>query len=288
MAETYCGKSCGECEQREKQNCRGCKNGPGMQIGGDCELARCCRMKGHETCATCGFSGTCGMLRGREGIPEDRQRRTEREAARKAAVAGRAPVLGKWLWVLFWLFIPATVGAFLSNENVVSLLPGLYYPGMLLSGGCSLVYAGILLAVSPVEERYRGAGICMLISSAANLLTAVISGGTEMVGMLFLTIPAGIVAIVGECKEYTAHSYALLDADSVLGEKWSDLRKWYIGAFCCILGGVVLTFVVPVLGLIVTLAASITLVVVSITKLVYLYRTADVFRRYAGLRAEED
>ena len=56
MAETYCGKICAECAQKETLNCSGCKAGPGRQFGGDCKLAKCCRAKGHQECATCGFS----------------------------------------------------------------------------------------------------------------------------------------------------------------------------------------------------------------------------------------
>ena len=286
MAETYCGKTCLDCAQREKLSCPGCKTGPGRRLSGDCELARCCREKGHETCATCGYSGNCGTLRGRERIPEKRQRCLELEAARRTALLKRAPVLGKWLWVLFWLFIPASVGALLSNENVVSLLPGLYMPGVILSGACSLVYAAILLRLSRVEETYKGAGICMLIGSAVGLLTAVLSGGGEMSGMLLLSIPASVVSIVGECKEYTAHSYVLADGDNVLAERWSTLRKWYIGAFCGTLGAVVLAFMLPLLGAVLLLASAVVLLVVSIVKLVYLYRTAKVFRA-CGDSAEE-
>ena len=50
MAETYCGKSCEECTKKEQLDCSGCKTGPGRQFGGDCELAKCVRDKGHETC----------------------------------------------------------------------------------------------------------------------------------------------------------------------------------------------------------------------------------------------
>ena len=52
MAETYCGKSCAECTKKEELNCMGCKTGPGRPFGGDCELAKCVRDKGHETCET--------------------------------------------------------------------------------------------------------------------------------------------------------------------------------------------------------------------------------------------
>lgn len=69
MAETYCGKSCLECGQKDVLNCPGCKAGPGKQYGGDCELAKCCRSKGHQECSTCGFNGNCGTLRSKDRMP---------------------------------------------------------------------------------------------------------------------------------------------------------------------------------------------------------------------------
>ena len=79
MAETYCGKTCAECTKKEQLNCSGCKAGPGRQFGGDCELSKCVRDKGHETCDTCGFKGNCGTLRSRESMPDYRIRKIEAE-----------------------------------------------------------------------------------------------------------------------------------------------------------------------------------------------------------------
>ena len=129
MAETYCGKSCEECTKKEQLNCSGCKTGPGRQFGGDCELAKCVRDKGHETCETCGFKGNCGTLRSRESMPDYRIRKIESEKMRKAAIAKRAPVLGKWLWIIFWLIIPSTFGSIMANETTAKILPGLVMPG---------------------------------------------------------------------------------------------------------------------------------------------------------------
>ena len=80
MAETYCGKLCDECTKKEQLNWSGCKTGPGRQFGGDCELAKCIRDKGHETCETCGFKGNCGTLRSRESMPDYRIRKIEADS----------------------------------------------------------------------------------------------------------------------------------------------------------------------------------------------------------------
>ena len=281
MAETYCGKNCAECSKREELNCQGCKAGPGRQFGGDCELAKCVREKGHETCETCGFKGNCGTLRSRESMPDYRIRKIEAEEMRKAAIAKRAPVLGKWLWVIFWLIIPSTFGSIMAHETTAKILPGLFMPGQIINAICSLIYGAILLKLGSEEDRYRTAGICALIAGASSALAAMINGGSDgATWILIFTIPAAIVAIVGEYNEYMAHSAVLSGVDNELSEKWEVLWKWYIGLFAGIFGSILLMLIIPVLGAIAVIGTTIGTVVVSILKLVYLYRTAKIFREY--------
>ena len=281
MAETYCGKSCEECTKKEQLDCSGCKTGPGRQFGGDCELAKCVRDKGHETCETCGFKGNCGTLRSRESLPDYRIRKIESEKMRMAAIAKRAPVLGKWLWIIFWLIIPSTIGSIMAHETTAKILPGLFMPGQIINAICSLIYGAILLKLGSEEDRYRTAGICALIAGASSALAAMINGGSDgATWILIFTIPAAIVAIVGEYNEYMAHSAVLSGVDNELSEKWEVLWKWYIGLFAGIFGSILLMLIFPVLGAIAVIGATIGTVVVSILKLVYLYRTAKIFREY--------
>ncbi len=284
MAETYCAKQCTDCVQKEVLSCPGCKVGPGRQFGGDCELARCVREKGHETCDTCGFRGNCATLRGCEHMPDYRRKRLLTQEDLKASVSKRASVLGKWLWYAFWLVIPASVAGVMANDTVAKLLPGLYVPGQFLDAAVSAVYGLILLKISSEEERYRSAGICILISSLINLTAAILSGGSGSPSWMFiLTVPGALVALAGEYQEYTAHSAVLNGVDSILAEKWEKLWKWYIGLLGAMLACIVLIVILPGLGLLVLLAAAIGVVIVSIAKLVYLYQTAKCFREYPRL-----
>mgnify|MGYP006991650937 FL=1 len=281
MAETYCGKSCEECTKKEQLNCSGCKTGPGRQCGGECELAKCIRDKGHETCETCGFKGNCGTLRSRESMPDYRIRKIESEKMRKAAIAKRAPVLGKWLWIIFWLVIPSSIGSIMAHETTAKILPELFMPGQIINAICSLIYGAILLKLGSEEDRYRTAGICALISGASSALAAMINGGSDgATWILIFTIPAAIVAIVGEYNEYMAHSAVLSGVDNELSEKWEVLWKWYIGLFLGMFGCIIVMLILPILGAIAILGCAIGTVVVSILKLVYLYRTAKIFREY--------
>ena len=120
-----------------------------------------------------------------------------------------------------------------------------------------------------------------MIAGAIGALTAIVNGGSEGAGwMLIFTIPAAIVALVGEYNEYMAHSAVLTGVDNVLSDKWEVLWKWYIGLFLGVFGSILVMLIIPVLGAIAVIGCTIGTVVVGILKLVYLYRTAKTFRDY--------
>lgn len=279
MAETYCGKTCSACEQKEFQNCSGCKTGPGRQYGGDCEIAECVRSKGHETCDTCGFQGNCGTFRGRAHQSEYRQKKQETELWRQQAIASRASVLGKWLWLLFWLIVPSTIADLMASDTFAEANPGIYMAGQILSALCSLAYGILLLKASSQEGRYRTAGFCALAVGGINGAAAVIPGGVAVLSSsLILTVPLAIIGLVGEYNEYFAHAIVLSGIDIDLSGKWDALWKWH---FCLYIGMICCTFLMataPFLGSIALIAAAIGIAVVRIVKLVYLYKTAKTFR----------
>ena len=283
MAETYCGKICAECAHKETMNCPGCKAGPGRTFGGDCELAKCVRNKSHETCDTCISRTNCGTLQGRDSMPDYRRRRIEAEEERKAAIARRAPILGKWLWILFWLIIPSEIAGLMTNQTVINMVPVLYIPGLVLEVTVLTFYGVILLKLASEEERYRTAGICSLIANGASVLVACLSGGGETPPWtLLISLPAAIVSFVGMYNECMAHSAVLTGVDNEQAEKWEKLWKWYIGLFAAMIGSIVVMLLLPLLGAIVILASAIGVLVIGIVKLVYLYRTAQIFRDFTA------
>lgn len=283
MEGTYCGKLCEECQHKEMLQCPGCKEGPGKAWNCECELAKCCRDKGHQNCTTCSYSTSCGKLRGRNNEPEQRLRKREDEIEKKKMIEGKAVFLGKWLWILFWLIIPSTVAGIMTNENLVAVLPGLNLPGQILQVATLLLYGGVLIKIACEDERYKTAGVCCLISAGVSVLVTILSYGKETPGWtLLFTIPAMIVSLVGEYNEYSAHAEVVGDVSPELFDKWTNLWKWFIGMTLGLLGSIVLMLIIPILGLIVALVTAIGTVVVSILKLVYLYRTAKTFREYSG------
>lgn len=285
MNETFCGKNCGNCAWREEHNCNGCQNGPGGR-GGNCEIASCCREKGHETCHTCNFQLNCQLLQARDEVPQRRQYVHEAREERKQWHAQNAPILGKWLWLMFWLIIPNSIGSLMRMNSVIELLPALKIPGEILGILCSLLYAFFLWKLQEVDRRYRTAAIWLFVTvpivALTNLLDMGSDGDLGKAGLaLLILIPATVIEFYACYLEYYTHSAVLEGLDDELAGKWPKLWKWWIGVFLGLFGCIVLLFIAPMLALLALLADAIGILVVAILKLVYIYRTAKLFREYA-------
>ena len=280
MAETYCGKNCAECTHKETMNCPGCKAGPGRQYGGSCALAQCAKSKGHETCDTCTLQHHCGTWGNREYIPKWRRQREEAERYQKKSLARRAPVLGKWLWLLFWLIIPGSIASLMTYDTIAELFPGLYLSGQILNVIVSAAHGVILIKLSSIEDRYGTSGICYLIVCGINIPVTFFGAALHGALTTLISIALAIVGLVGQYNEFMAHSTVLTGLDETLAAKWERLWKWHVGTILGVIGGTVLTLLFPLLGLLLILAALIAAFVISIKKLIYLYRTAKCFREY--------
>lgn len=278
MEETYCGKNCGECEHREAMNCPGCKAGPGSRCG-DCELARCCMGKGHANCQTCIFTGNCGILRGCESMPDTRRRKQELEAVRRDELSEKAPLLGKWLWILFWMVIPQIIASIMTNTTVAEAVPGLQLPGTVQSTLCSLARGVILLQLAPINRRYKFAGWCGIVVAICN---PIMSQMGDKLLLLIPAIPLLVVSFVAQYQEFYGHGEVLDGVDTDLAGKWRKLWNWYIGLFIAMFACIFLTILIPVIGMLGLIASLVGMIVVGITELVYLYRTANLFREYSA------
>ena len=194
--------------------------------------------------------------------------------------AQKAEFLGKWLWVLFWLFIPGVIASFMVNENVISMFPALYFPGEILQLICQVAYGILLLKVSEYDTRYKISGCIIIIVTILGFVVNYVFYSNDDLYLVML-IPLGVAGLVGEYFEYIAHSGVLEEFDPVTSAKWKKLWIWYIGSFGVFLASMVAVFILsPIIGLLIMLVSAIAIIVVSILKLVYLYRTAKTFRDY--------
>lgn len=218
----------------------------------------------------------CGWQEARE-VPALPQQAWEAERRRR--LDERAPLLGKWLRVLFWLVIPNLLSAVMTHENVARALPALEVPGLVVEAAAQLASVCILWKLSAVERRYRLAAVCALGLPISTLLP--LMGFREGKGLWWLfAIPLLAVQLVGIYAECSAHAAVLGGVDDVQAEKWRKLWKWELGLMAGLFGCLVLTFLFRLLGLVTLLAVAVGIIVTAVLKLVYLYRMAKLFREW--------
>lgn len=162
-------------------------------------------------------------------------------------------LLAKWINALFWLVIVVNIASLFTSENVTNAVPPLALAGQIISIAAEAIYGIILI---PVTD------------------------GTEFLLAIPVVIVTIVVDMLGEYYEFMGHTDVLCDVDTVLSDKWFNLWKWYLGTFLCIIGGTVLAVMIPLIGLLVVLAATVGTLVVNVLKIVYLYKTAKAFRTF--------
>lgn len=280
MAETYCGKACAQCTEKEILFCPGCKVGPGRQPDGDCAIALCCREKGHQDCTTCSYNETCYTLRGKDRMPEYRMKAIEAEQIRATALAKRAPVFARWLRALFWLIIVNAIASALTGKTLTEVNSVRFIIGSVLGAGCALACGAILIRLSFEEERYRTAGICVLVSNALGALQYVPGISGNALWIMLLSVVTVAISSYGAYQEFAAHSTVIVDLDSKLAEKWPALFKAYILIAVVLLCSVLLALISPFLGGLAGLVTVFGMLGTSVLKMVYLYKMARCFRQY--------
>ncbi|MBQ7779370.1 MAG: DUF3795 domain-containing protein [Clostridia bacterium] len=278
MAETYCGKLCENCKQKEQLNCPGCRLGPGRQVTGDCQIARCCRSKNHETCRSCSSQGYCDLKKN-NGVEYRLQQKAVQEE-RRAALGDHAAVMGKWMRLLVLLIIPDLLSMVLTSSLVTSVFPVLQTVGQVLSMAAGLAYGGILLRLGSQNRHYRIAGILSLSGAVAAVLIFFLPAalGTAILALL-LSMALLAVDMAAQLQELDAHAEAVRELDPDLCAKWLDLRKWTLIVYVGLLGSSLFALV-PLLGLLVLLMATVGVIVIAWRKLDCLFKTEKLFVNY--------
>lgn len=199
--------------------------------------------------------------------------------------ARRAEVFGKWLWVYFWMqiipLIPAVIAVICEiNETPLPFVELLNY---LLSGVC----IWILYKLGAQEDRFKtcaGLSLILLVAGAAIGLL-----DSEVTANLW-SIPGGILELVVTYQFMMGCAEILATTDTELSEKWRKLWTWNVGL---LIGSIVLfplllvlyvavdNILIALLTLILVLGFAIALPAVAIAQMVYLYRTARLFRGMA-------
>ena len=173
--------------------------------------------------------------------------------------------------------MPNVIASIMTNSTFETNAPTVYFIGNILSIIVTLIYGYILLQLSKEEALYKPAAICRF----AALAISVVIIFTDVNAIILITgIVSIIIMLIGEYNEYKGHANILVGIDDVLSEKWNNLWKWYIGVIVTVVFGIFFMFISIVLGALVVIAGVIGVIVVGITKLMYIYRMAEKFEEY--------
>lgn len=186
------------------------------------------------------------------------------------SMSRRAAVMGKWLWVLFWLQIAGMViGLF---DGAVSAI------GDVVRG---LAYAWILLQMKGEDERYGKAAVFMMIAVVLQTVADLMGGSVAILSIVIL-IPALVLSLMATYQEYCAHSSVVGSADTFLGQRWMTLWKWQIVSIGGLLVSTLLLLVAPPLGALLVVVVGVIGIVAGVLTLVNLYKSAQAFRKIAA------
>ena len=280
MAENYCGKSCVDCGLKEKLNCSGCKAGPGRKFGGECELAKCCQERGHDTCATCNQNNWCSKQKNAEGMAQTRFQKQERERQKREQLEKHVSMLAKCLTLIFWLSIVSLLPGVISNDLTKSF-PVLYAAGQIINAILSVAIIAVYFAMRKVNHRYQKVALIMAVTTASNFLIYCLTGGETVGWIRLVQIVEAALGLICRHHMYTAHSEVLVPVDYTLSEKWMGLWQWYIRITVALIASIVVILILPIIGMLVFLAAGIGVIVISIVEIVYFCRMMVAFRTYA-------
>lgn len=183
-------------------------------------------------------------------------------------------LLGKSFYALFWMRIIGIIIGFLTSDDLLEVLPTLYLQGKIVDVCHSIVYIVIFWKLADVNDRYQKSGLCYLGLVFLEVLAPFISEESA-----WRTIEFVLVMILGlvECHNtYTAHAEVMEPMNGEVAAKWHKIRKWYVRWIWGILGSVVAIVIIPVIGLLMMLGASIGGLIVEIIELKYLNQSIDV------------
>ena len=272
---SYCGKDCSACTDKDESGCPGCLLGPGGQLRNRCEIAACCVHYRHSTCAGCTSFDNCERLTNREMMPSIRKKQKEAADQRARERKNRAKFLKKWLWTLLLLLIPRLLFNMISTGSAASGLLILQYVGEIGLILCIMTQGLVYLRISVVNNHFQYAGYYYLACGVVQLLSLLFTGGIIAVEIILMTaIPILLLQLFCLYKECHGYSEVVSDYDYELSEQWIKLLYVCGGSIVAVLVGLLLTLIMKRLALLLLIAASIGSLVSAVWMIILQYKTA--------------
>lgn len=268
MAESYCLKPCLECG-----GCSGCRAGG---YGTRCEIARCCKEKGHKSCESCTRQTGCSVRLGRVRMPERLFEEDHRAAENRRIIRNRAEILAKWVGLIFWSVIA------MNESDLLGLLawfvPILGTVFTVVSAGLLLVSAYGYFRLREVDERFGLVALYSVVSLVRVLLFGSLPENNALVLLVNLAFGAfGLFITNRKCMAFRDN---LAGISGEQADKWEDQWKYSKYGLCAILIGFLLLPILLWIGTVIIVGALVFLLGLLIRELVCLYRTTEVCNLY--------
>ena len=204
---------------------------------------------------------------------------TEKAPRYSEAIVSRAPLMAKWLMIMFWMNIAHIIINFIKIESSV------VYTAIqsTLVFICSLVICLSLFKMRGEDERYGRAALFQLIPLVINLVPALVmdSYNTLVWLSVLVSLIAAVLTLLATYNEFHAHSCIVGGLDSELGDRWQKLWVWQIIGIAGTFVSLLLTVLAAGLGAVLVLIVAIYVLVIQIIYLVTLYRSAKAYRAVA-------
>ena len=189
------------------------------------------------------------------------------------AVVRRAPLMAKWLWVMFWANIAHIIFIKIESSVVYTTIQGI------LANVCTLIICLALFQMRGEDKRYSLAALFMLIPVVLDTVFGMLIGYGDSTGMvIFVGLVSVILSLLATYNEYHAHSCIVGGLDCDLGDRWQKLWVWQIIGIAGTFVSLLLTALAAGFGVVVMLVVAIYVLVIQIIYLVTLYRSAKAYR----------
>ena len=178
------------------------------------------------------------------------------------AVEEHRELLDQWLKILL---IVQTTGFLLT---ALAVIPAMGTLSGWLSRAVSVCAIVAMMQLAPADERYRKAGIFMLVTLIAGIVN-------QIFPISILTLAVSICSLVATYQQYYAHAELVEEVNGKFAKKWRSLFVWqlvvgFAGGLITAAGVIVGVAAGMAEGTIATLTLVVTTLISAAIELVYL------------------
>ena len=234
MDNSYCGKNCETCMDKEALNCPGCKEGPGKYHSDECAVASCAREKGIP-CTACASCGGCPKFMGKNRIPRQRlwdkkSREVEQQVDDEldAYLKPRLSVMETWFPRLFRADLIYAAAAIFSLGFLDDRIPVLNWILTAASYGALAAIGVCCLKMADLSRKhYVTAGISTFILLAIHFANLFLQDGSRTVRIFVVALGAA-AELVQMCYLCWGNASVLELVDEDLSRDWNRLSAWFL------------------------------------------------------------